>query len=101
MPGRAISRHTQKRHLIEVDSPRRGARSDTEERAALRIVFEHEACWNSACIPHCINAVRLCSTDRVQQGIPLDVQRAAKERTSLDKDALGRRAHDVVKKSLP
>ena len=29
-----------KRHLVEVDSPRSGARSDTEEGAVLRIVFE-------------------------------------------------------------
>ena len=47
----------------------------------------HEASWNSGGVPHAINAVRLCSTDRVKQGIPLDVQRTAKERTALDEDA--------------
>ena len=64
--GFTVNRHTQKCHLVEVDSLRCGARSDPEEGTALRIVFDHEAFGNSGGVPHSVDAVRLRCTDRVQ-----------------------------------
>ena len=64
------------------------------KRRPIRIVFQHEAFSGTVDV---FPTLSMPFDFAVQmEPIPLDVQRASKERTSVDKDALGSRAHDMV-----